>query len=129
MTDISVRGSLVYGILKENRMIDRCVRKDSLSCAPSHITRDAGFASGSGYEESMGQTPCCIIWSTHNHGINDHAYQYQSRLTGDVQCYLMGHTMVPIGYLHYSIAPCATVFYHMLPNCTPSYPIVPHVTQ
>ncbi len=27
------------------------------------------FASGSGYENPMGQTPCCIMWSTHNHGI------------------------------------------------------------
>ncbi len=28
------------------------------------------FASGSRYENLMGQTPCCIMWSTHNHGIN-----------------------------------------------------------
>ncbi len=27
------------------------------------------FASGSGYENPMSQTPCCIMWSTHNHGI------------------------------------------------------------
>ncbi len=27
------------------------------------------FASGSGYEDPMGQTPCCIMWSKHNHGI------------------------------------------------------------
>ncbi len=27
------------------------------------------IASGSGYEHPMDQTPCCIMWSTHNHGI------------------------------------------------------------
>ncbi len=27
------------------------------------------ISSGSGYENPMGQTPCCIMWSTHNHGI------------------------------------------------------------
>ncbi len=40
------------------------------------FTSGSGFcqwvwiASGSGYENPMGQTPCCIMWSTHNHGIN-----------------------------------------------------------
>ncbi len=29
----------------------------------------SGFASGPGYENPMRQTPCCIMWSTHNHGI------------------------------------------------------------
>ncbi len=123
-------------------MVDRCVRKDSSSCDPSHITRDGrsrvmwlgsrgvrpyapfnhmvfflchgfikfiyinkivmktrlnvcilratmwttlcpnhrvwilpvglDFASGSGYENPMGQTPCCIMWSTHNNGINSY---------------------------------------------------------
>ncbi len=27
------------------------------------------IASGFGYENPIGQTPCCIMWSTHNHGI------------------------------------------------------------
>ncbi len=27
------------------------------------------IASGSGYENPMGQTPCSVTWSTHNHGI------------------------------------------------------------
>ncbi len=27
-------------VLRENRMIDRCVRKDATNCDPSHITRD-----------------------------------------------------------------------------------------
>ncbi len=27
------------------------------------------IASGFEYENPMGQTPCCIMWSTHNHGI------------------------------------------------------------
>ncbi len=28
------------------------------------------FASGSRFEDPMGQTPCYIMWSTHNHGMN-----------------------------------------------------------
>ncbi len=36
------------------------------------------IASGPGYENPMGQTPCCIMWSTHNHGIRDYTIQGQS---------------------------------------------------
>ncbi len=36
------------------------------------LSRGLDFASGSGYENTMGQTPCCIMWSTHNHGIIPH---------------------------------------------------------
>ncbi len=150
----------VSEVLKDNRKVDRCVRKDFSSCDPSRITRDrrsrarpkvqgdaagvktrgvlphtpvnhmvfflchgfikfmyinkilmkttlifvyymlqcellcvptsgsrfypwvwilsvgldfasgSGFASWSGYENPMSQTPCCIMWPTHNHGIN-----------------------------------------------------------
>ncbi len=35
----------------------------------------SGFASGYWYENPVGQTPCCIMWSTHNHCIN---WVYQS---------------------------------------------------
>ncbi len=31
-----------YVPVRENRMADRCVRKDSSSCDPSHITQDRG---------------------------------------------------------------------------------------
>ncbi len=33
------------------------------------LASGSGFASESGYENPMGQTPCCIMWSTHNQGI------------------------------------------------------------
>ncbi len=30
----------IWAVWRENRMVNRCVRKDSLSCDPSHITWD-----------------------------------------------------------------------------------------
>ncbi len=35
----------------------------------SGICQWVWISSGSGYENPMGQTPCCIMWSAHNHGI------------------------------------------------------------
>ncbi len=56
-----------------------------LLCVP---TSGSGFfqwvwiASGPGYENPMGQTPCCIMWSTHNHGIPG-----LSMVLGNARCY------------------------------------------
>ncbi len=34
------------------------------------------FASGSGYEDHMGYTPCCTMWSTHNYDIIHNTYEF-----------------------------------------------------
>ncbi len=39
MKCVNVKGSFDV-VIRENRMVDMCVRKDSSSCDPSHTTRD-----------------------------------------------------------------------------------------
>ncbi len=57
-----------HWVLRENHMVDRCVRKDSSSCDPSHITRDCRWRVmrlGSQREESVLMHLSTIWFSFH----------------------------------------------------------------
>ncbi len=54
-----------YAMVLLNLYINKILMKTRLNFCILHVTMDI-----SGYENSMGQTPCCIMWSTHNHVIN-----------------------------------------------------------
>ncbi len=80
----------------------------------------SGFVSGSGYENPMGQTLCCIMWSTHNHGITPHTYlkrlSYSFLQNLSQVKHLLSFSLVVISHLLNEFNKVINIFHEWIPG-------------